>query len=147
MGAHPYYYSVKYQPDAAAALEDLRQREFQAGRYNPVLPFLRFPIRPDSPAPGAKHQSIDEARAASAESGTRSILDIIGVAEEPDFFIAAPLPNAKLEQYFGTVQPTKEMVSKTLKFIEAIERGHCIYFTVFEDGRPSELIFAGYSFD
>ena len=54
MGAEPYWYFVKYQPDVAAALEQLRQREFKAGRYNPATPFLDFPIRSDSPSPGGR---------------------------------------------------------------------------------------------
>ena len=91
MGAHPYYYSVKYQTDVEAALQELRQGEFAAGRYNPVEPFIDFPIRPDSPAPGAQHSSIDEAREEAEEDGTRSILDIGCVAEESDFCVAAPL--------------------------------------------------------
>ncbi len=147
MGAHPYYYFVEHQPDVEAALQDLRQREFRAGRYNPVQPFPHFPIRPDSPAPGAKHRSIDEAREAAAEDGTRSILDIAAVSDVPDFCVAAPLGKEELERYFGTDQPTKEMVSRQLDFLASIERGHCIYFTVFEAGQPSELFFAGYSFD
>jgi len=147
MGAHPYYYFVEHQPDVEAALQDLRQREFRAGRYNPVQPFPHFPIRPDSPAPGAKHRSIDEAREAAAEDGTRSILDIAAVSDVPDFCVAAPLGKEELERYFGTDQPTKETVSRQLDFLASIERGHCIYFTVFEAGQPSELFFAGYSFD
>jgi hypothetical protein len=146
MGAEPYYYFVKYQPDVEAALQELREREFEAGRYNPVQPFLEFPIRDDSPAPGAQHGSIYEAVEAAQEDGTRSILDIDGVAEEPDFGVAAPLSTEALEQYFGTVHPTKEMVGK-LKFLPSIQRGHCIYIIVFEGERPSELFFAGYSFD
>jgi len=39
MGGHPYFYSVPYDPDENAALQRLRQREFFAGRYNPVIPF------------------------------------------------------------------------------------------------------------
>ena len=147
MGAHPYYYFVKHQPDIAAALQDLRQREFQAGRYNPAQPFLRFPIGSDTPAPGAKHRSIDEARAAGAECGTRSILDIADISDEPDFCVAAPLSKEKLKGYFGTEQPTKEMVSRKLDFLASVERGHCVYITVFESGQPSELFFGGYSFD
>lgn len=147
MGAHPYYYSVKYQPDVAAALEQLRQREFEAGRYNPVEPFLEFPITADSPAPGAQHASIDEARAEAMEDGTRSILDIGGIAEEPDYCVAAPLSDEALKRYFGMPKPTKEMVMENLEFMEAIERGHCVYFAIFHDGKPTELFFAGYSFD
>lgn len=147
MGAHPYYYSVKYQADVEAALQELRRREFEAGRYNPVEPFLEFPIHADSPAPGAQHSSIDEAREEAAEDGTRSILDVTGIAEEPDFCVAAPLSEKALVDSFGTAQPTKEMVGQSLSFLDSIERGHCVYFTIFEKGRPAELFFAGYSFD
>lgn len=147
MGAHPYYYSVKYQPNVEAALEELRQREFEAGRYNPVEPFLEFPVHAGSPAPGAQHSSIDEAREAAAEDGTRSILDVGGVAEDPDFCVAAPLSNNALVRCFGTAQPTAEIVLGNLRFMDSIERGHCVYFTIFQNGRPHELFFAGYSFD
>src|SRR5690242_17750857 len=144
MGAHPYYYFVEHQPDAEAALQDLRQREFEAGRYNPVQPFPHFPIRSDSPAPGAEHESIAEAIADAAEDGTRSILDIETVSEWPDFGVASPVSDEDLQRYFGTNQPTKEMVSRKLEFLASVERGHCVYITVFEAGQPSELFFGGY---
>ena len=147
MGAHPYFYFTKYQPDIDTALQELREQEFQAGRYNPVLPFMDFPIGPDSPAPGPEHESIDEARDAAAEDGTRSILDIDGIADDPDFSVATPLSDEDLKQYFGTTQPTKEMVLKNMDFLESIERGYCIYITVFVGDKPAELFFAGYSFD
>jgi len=147
MGAHPYYYFVKYQPDVEAALQDLRQREFEAGRYNPVQPFPRFPIHPNSAAPGAQHVSIEEAQEEAAEDGTRSILDIGAISEEPDFCVAAPLPDQELQRHFGTVQPTNAMVSRKLDFLRSVERSHCVYITVYEDGQPRELFFGGYSFD
>ena len=99
MGAHPYYYFVEYQSDVESALQDLRQREFQAGCYNPVQPFPDFPIRPDSPAPGAKHRSIDEAREAADEDGTRSILDIEAVSDIPSLCVAAPLGKEELKRW------------------------------------------------
>jgi hypothetical protein len=89
MGAEPYFYFVKYQPDVNQALQELREREFRAGRYNPVMPFLQFPVGPGAPAPGAQHDSIAEAMEDAAEDGTRSILDIESVADEPDFQVAA----------------------------------------------------------
>ena len=147
MGANLYYYFVEYQPDIEAALQDLRQREFEAGRYHPAQPFPRFPIHPDSPAPGAKHESIYEAVEEAAEDGTRSILDIESVSDWPDFGVASPLPDEALMRYFGTEQPTKEMVSRKLNFLSSVKRGHCIYIVVFESGSPSELFFGGYSFD
>ena len=83
MGGHPYWYVVDYQEDIAAALNALRQREFLAGRYNPVIsyPHKLFPIGPQSPAPGAAHISIREAVEASDADGTRSILDIERISE------------------------------------------------------------------
>jgi hypothetical protein len=147
MGAHPYFYFVEHQGDVDAALQELRQREFDAGRYNPVEPFLDFPLGPDSPAPGAKHESIEEAMEAADADGTRSILDIEAIGEEPNFGTAVPLREDELEQYFGTTQPTHDMVADNMDFLEDIERGHCIYITVYKEGKPSELFFAGYSFD
>ena len=108
---------------------------------------MDFPIGPHSPAPGPQHGSINEAREAADADGTRSILDIESIADEPDFSVAVPLSDEDLEQYFGTTQPAKEMVLNNLDFMEDIERGHCIYITVFESGKPAELFFAGYSFD
>jgi hypothetical protein len=147
MGAHPYYYFVQYQPDLDAALQELREREFQAGRYNPVQPFLNFPIDANSPSPGAEHDSIDEAREDAAEDGTRSILDIEGISEERNFCVAAPLAEEELEEYFGTIHPTREMILKNMDFLENIDRGQCIYIIAYKGDQPSELFFAGYSFD
>jgi hypothetical protein len=147
MGAHPYYYFVEYQADVDAALQDLRQREFEAGRYNPAQPFPRFPIHADSPGPGPMHESIYEAIEDAAEDGTRSILDIESVSDWPDYGVASPLSEEDLERYFGTTQPTKEMVSRKMNFLASIDRGQCVYVTVFKSGQPSELFFGGYSFD
>ncbi len=85
MGAHPYWYTVPYQSDLNLALQALRDREFRAGRYNPVMPFPKFPVTPTSPAPGAQHATIDAALDATDADGTRSILDIFSIGEEPDF--------------------------------------------------------------
>lgn len=147
MGAHPYFYFVEYQGDVDAALQELRQREFAAGRYNPVEPFLDFPLGPNSPAPGAKHDCIEEAMEAADADGTRSILDIEAIGEDPNFGTAVPLPPDELEQYFGTTEPTHDMVLDNMDFLESIERGHCIYIVIYKGGKPSELFFAGYSFD
>ena len=75
MGASPYFYFVDYEPNIQSALDNLRDREFRAGRYNPVMPFPPFPIDASSPAPGAQHATIDQALTDSDADGTRSILD------------------------------------------------------------------------
>jgi hypothetical protein len=147
MGAHPYYYFVKYNPDINAALEELRQREFKAGRYNPVIPFLEFPIGPDSPAPGAQHASIRKALKDSDADGTRSILDLDHISINPEFCAASPLPLDELIRLFKIQQPTHEIIEQSDELWEILERGQGIYIIAYKDGSPNEIYFAGYSFD
>ena len=147
MGAEPYFYFVPYQPDIDAALQELRRREFEAGRYNPVMPFLQFPVGPHSPAPGAQHDSIEEALEDSDADGTRSILDLDHISDEPDFGAVTPLGDDVLEALYGTTRPTRQMIEQNMEFFEDIERGHGIYTLVYKDGEPDEILFAGYSFD
>jgi hypothetical protein len=123
MGAEPYWYFVKYEQNINEALQKLRQQEFQAGRYNPVIPFLDFPINSNSPCPGPQHKTIQEALDDASEEGTRSILDIEKIADEPGFGVAAPLDDATLEELYGTTKPTREMV-EDLGFLMDVERGH-----------------------
>jgi hypothetical protein len=82
MGAQPYWYYTNYQADLNLALQDLREREFLAGRYRPATEFL-FPITESTPALGSQHPSIEDAIEASQESGTCSILDIVRVSNIP----------------------------------------------------------------
>jgi hypothetical protein len=147
MGSEPYYYFVKYNPDIDAALQELRAREFKAGRYNPVIPHLDFPIGPDSPCPGAAHKSIDHALKASGCDGTRSILDLDHVSATPDYGAVAPFPEEELDRVFATHQPTREMIEQSEELFENIERGQGHYLVAYRDGRPDELFFVGYSCD
>jgi hypothetical protein len=149
VGAHPYWYFTNYEEDFDAALQDLRRREFEAGRYNPVVPYLQFPLGPASPSPGAQHGSIDDAREAADvhAEGTRSILDIERIGDAPDFCVACPLDDAVLEDLYETTKPTREMVEANMDFFEQIERGQAIYIVVYRNDRPDELLFAGYSYD
>lgn len=147
MGGHAWFYFVDYEPDVNAALQKLREREFRAGRYNPVTWFPEFPVGPDSPAPGARHASIEEALEEADADGTRSILDMMRVADEPDFFAVTPVPPEELVGLFGTDKPTREMVEAGDELFGTLERGRGVYVVVYKDGDPSEIFFAGYSFD
>jgi hypothetical protein len=147
MGAHPYWYAVEYRPDVDAALHELREREFRAGRYNPVMRFIDFPITQASPAPGAQHRTIEEALADTDADGTRSILDISGIADEPDFSVAYPLSPEMLQDLYGTTQPSLAAVEANMDFFDDVERGQCIYIVCYTVGMPTELFFAGYSYD
>jgi hypothetical protein len=147
MGAHDYWYFVNHKPDIDEALQELREREFQAGRYFPVTAFPEFPVGPDSPSPGAGHTSIKKAIRDAGETGTRSILDIQTIAAEPDFCVAAPVPEELLHSHYGTTQPTRPMIENNMEFLDEVERGHCVYIIAYKNGKPDEILFAGYSFD
>jgi hypothetical protein len=152
MGAELWSYFVPYRDNIGEALEDLKQQEFAAGRY------LK-PARPHT-APS----SIEEAVRACDASGTRSILDMIGVADsprpigfsledafesgvDPGFGLVAPLAPEQLVEAFGTERPTRAMVKANGVYYEWIDRGLGIYIVVYDGDSPSELHFAGYSFD
>ena len=148
MGGHPWFYFVEYEPDIDAALQKLRRREFEAGRYNPAVDFPEFPLTADTHAPGAQHGSIEEAIEDADADGTRSILDMERVAEEPDFNAVTPMPRETLLELFGTDRPTREMIDESDELFELMdERGQGVYVIVYEGERPSEIFFAGYSFD
>lgn len=58
MGGMPYFYTVPYEDDYNNALQKLRVKEFEAGRYNPAV---QFPCDDITLAPGKKHASIEDA--------------------------------------------------------------------------------------
>ncbi len=145
MGGEPWYYFVPYQPDINKALLDLRLREFRAGRYNPVIRFE--PHLAQGRSPGARHATIQEALEASEADGTRSILDMERVGTKPDYGVVVPLPAEELKRLFDTDHPTHEAIEKNMDFFENIERGQGIYIVVYKGGTPSEIFFAGYSYD
>jgi hypothetical protein len=150
MGGHAWFYFVGYEPDVNAALQKLREREFRAGRYNPAVWFPEFPVGPNSPSPGAQHASIEEALEDSDADGTRSILDMERVGDAPDYGVVVPLPSDELLDLFGTERPTREMIEGDEvadEFFERLERGKGVYVIVYEGEQPSEIFFAGYSFD
>jgi hypothetical protein len=147
VGGHPWFYFVGYEPDIDAALQKLRRREFDAGRYNPAVDFPDFPVTDESPTPGAQHDTIEEAQEDADADGTRSILDMERVADAADFGTVAPLARETLLELFGTTEPTREIVEGSDELYGVLERGQGVYIIVYEGGRPSEIFFAGYSYD
>jgi hypothetical protein len=146
MGAHAWFYFVPFESDLTKSLEALRQREFKAGRYAPSESFPRFPADPRR-QPGAKHASIEAARAAAGASGTRSILDMTRISAKPDFGAVTPLDADELLELFGTTKPTRDVVEDSDDLFEEIERGQGVCLVVYENDEPAEIYFAGYSYD
>jgi len=167
MGAHFYCYFTAYQDSIAAALRALRETEFRAGRYLDAMEAaehlsmykLKFPPDANSPAPGPVHASIKETFNDFDGTGTRSIIDIMRVADEPDGCTASPLPEEDLILAFETIRPTRDMVEKAFvrhsyaaeqtiaPILGRIGRGEARYVIVYEEGKPSQIFFMGYSFD
>jgi hypothetical protein len=143
MGAVPYDYFVPYRDDIAAALRELREREFRAGRYNPALP---FPQHSGAAAPGAQHPTIQAALKASGADGTRSILDLDRISPTPRLGAVSPLSEALRRRLFGTERPSRDMVEQGAQF-EHLDRGQGVYIVVYKADRPDEIYFAGYSYD
>jgi hypothetical protein len=147
MGGEPWFYFVDYQPNVDLALQELRKREFAAGRYNPVVRFPAYPVTTSSPAPGAKHASIEDALEAADADGTRSVLDMERVAQKPGYGVVAALPPARLVELFGTERPSRATIEENMDFFDEIERGQGIYIVAYANEQPSEIFFAGYSYD
>lgn len=148
MGGHFYYYFVPYEKDIEAALQTLRKREFEAGRYNPAVPFPFDDWPSQSAGTGrAQHGSIREALEASDADGTRSILDLERVGTGADFGVAVALSTERLEELYGTWRPSHALVRENMDFFEDIERGQGIYIVVYANDQPTEILFAGVSYD
>lgn len=115
--------------------------------YYPVVPFLTFPLGPDSPCPGARHRSIAAARKAGDTNGTRSILDMETVDNTPGFGVLTPLSPKIMFAWYGNDRPTRSMVEATMDFLEGVKRGQGVYMVIYKEGEPHELCLTGYSYD
>lgn len=159
MGAHPWSYFVPYQPDIETAMEALQEQEFAAVRFH-----SRHLYDKSMPPPA----SIEDLRANYIdETGTRSILDMMSVSDEPakpdedlpeelrelmgtDFANVCTIlrvSDDRLQRYFDTTRPTRQVIEKHLEYYDDLERGCGLYIIVYQDDRPHEIFFAGYSFD
>ena len=147
MGGHIYYYFVPHQDDINAALQALRKQEFEAGRYNPVMPFPFDREQNRGATPGPKHRSMEAALEASEADGTRSILDMVKVGTRPGVSTVVPASKERLLDLYDTEAPTHQMIQENMDFFEDLDRGHGVYIIVHKDNRPSEIFFAGISYD
>jgi hypothetical protein len=150
MGARFWSYFVPYKEDIQAALQQLREQEFRAGRfYQPAVVQPGFLARvlgrpPSKPKPPV---SIGEAIKISDATGTRSILDMERVTNTLTFSAVWLMPKDELRRMLGTEQPTREIIEQCEELIEAIDRGQGICVVAYQQGKPDGIYFAGYSFD
>lgn len=167
MGAEPWYCFAPYCADINTALQNLREREFRAGRYGQQIDdeeFRAFWNLDDELKQSAEdlikaHGSVEAAIEAvfveSEPDGTASILDMFRVSDVPEPCAVSPVED--LQDLIGTAQPTRQMVESMLigeedpnaseEFWNSIGRGEGRYIILFDNGNPVEIFFAGYSFD
>jgi hypothetical protein len=137
-GSQLWEYCVPYQADMNKVLAELKDREFNAGRFH------RSELKP---------KNFDQAMRNADAAGTRSIIDIQKVAAERNIFAISPAPPAKLKELFGTEKPTHAMVENASKklphefhaFLETYDRGSGVYIVIYDGDRPSEIYIAGWS--
>lgn len=137
MGANPYCYFTPFSQDFRAALDQLRQTEFIAGRYEPC--FLEktgeylfehaLAPRDTFPSPGSCHEAIEDVYNDFGDGGSNSILDIFRIADQPfqpvadpmsapdildRFNTSAPLSDDELIGLFGTNAPTRTQIEEVV---------------------------------
>ena len=115
MGSEPYWYIVPYTRVIEDALEQLRQREFRAGRYNPVTPLPEFPVDPDDPGPGAEHDSVEEAIGRGGRGWDSLDSRYRERRGRNDFCVAARLPDEVLLSLYRTTKPTRAMIEADIR--------------------------------
>lgn len=132
MGAEAYTWVTKYRKNLADALRTAREETFAAGKF----------IGADEhPA------TMEEAVELGAEAGTGSILDITGVSECPELCSVCPLTSEELIEFFGTERPTFAQIEQCAPFWESFNRGEARAVTLYKNGKPSQICFAGWTID
>ena len=162
MAGESYWYFTKYKPDFLAALNQLKEQEFLAGRYNPAMPYPFSSEAESLTSPGAKHKSMEEALMASAEfaEGTRSILDIHHISAKPWtmtsaqffnllceasdlatdlLFTSFPLTEQELVRFLKTEQPTRELVNSVILNANYLDPGYQFWSTI-ERGTARHIV-------
>lgn len=153
MGGEPWHYFVPYRTNTNSALENLREQEFLAGRYRDCRASAEELIEEY----GNVQSAIEAIFTESEPDGTASILDMFRVSDDPEPCAVAPLSNDVLRELFGTDKPTRKIVESILiyekepeaweKFWDSIDRGEGRYIVLYKKEQPTEIFFAGYSFD
>ena len=79
---------------------------------------------------------------------TPPLLRVAALQCAPDVTDAvAPLDEGELMEFFGTAEPPAKDVEECDDLFEQIERGQGVYVVVYENHKPSQILFAGYSYD
>lgn len=132
MGAETYTWVTKYKKNLADALAAARMEVFASGK------FIGAEEHPSS---------IEVAMEIDPESGTGSLLDIASVSEAPELCSVCQVSKKECVEFFGTERPTFAEIEKCMPFWESFDRGEARAVTLYENGKPALICFAGWTID
>jgi hypothetical protein len=160
MGAEPWSYVVGFEENIDLALKRLRRFEFCNGRFRNPKNYTSFPFADWSGATlseienlvtcsDGEDAAIEKIVEMAGESGTASILDMLKISDEKDFYTLSPLSQDVLLKIFDSEFPSNHMLtSGSMSDIwDEVEIGHGIYVIAYENNQPDTIHFMGYSFD
>ena len=159
MGGEPWKVSAPFDADVARVLDEARRRIFREGRYTGVEghhfatleeldAFFTGPSFCLAPDEKANEEEGWRTLDMSGSTGTQSILDIRKVGSRIAWGVAAPLDDDELREVFGTTTPTAaDLSNRGSNLYDRLQRGECAYVVVYDDSRPSQFVFYGYSWD
>jgi hypothetical protein len=109
---------------------------------------------------GDVHSAMYAVLEESGDCGTMSVLDMLNISNEPDTCAVCPLSEPELTALFQASQPNRQIIENILiaeeeveglgtseMFWDEIGRGEGRYIIAYEDGKPTEIFFAGFSVD
>lgn len=155
MGASAWVYVVPYQQDVMQALLDLQSSMIASGKCHQGNPDAAYDLHKFFPQIG----SLEELRALKEtdefwEEGTHSILDmdrIISAGQPDEEGAIAPVPPDRARALFGNQRPAREDFQRAahgnLHRSPDFPRWSGRYVVLYEDGRPHEIAFWGFSGD
>lgn len=143
MGGEPWIHFTPYEADPKQALKTVRERVFLSKEY-------RAPYGDDE---GQTYASVADLLEACDADGSASILDHDDLSTAPDDFDpesvdgVVVLPRSWVLQWFGTDKPTREQAEDAIDHMEDFGRGTGVCFTCYDGDEPTEICFAGISYD
>lgn len=178
MGASGWTYYIPYQPDIQKAFKELQAEIFQSGEYSSLWTkaeairhykdkiaeaededeYIREDLIENLtvmlnritslPEPTSLSEHIEELRVVNAPEGTHSILDMHGIADQPNYMRVSPLSDDELHSLLGTTQPNREDIERFLTSnISLRSTWMGTYIIVYKNSEPNEIMFFGASGD
>ena len=161
MGSSSWSYFVSYQPSIDNALQELRQKIFEAGDYykpaewykrlheRKIIDDREFDERLNEAEAEPKPKTIEELLELRGHTGTHSILDIKGVSLDRHYDVVVPLTPQEYLDIFGTDKPEHEIVEQKDDELQLLhgDMDGGVYVVVYQTGLPSEIYFTGFSGD